>query len=157
MRWSERFYAIRRGEGCPVCLEGRPDTTHDGPRFYAGEVADAYLRRTNIQRGLTIVMWRGRHVSEPTELTAEEAARYWHELLTVGRALEEVLHPIKLNYNLLGNSVPHLHTHVIPRYEDDPRPGWPFPFPEEEPPDMLEETLQADVEALRAAIGSPKT
>src|SRR5579864_851786 len=110
MKWSETFYALRRGEDCPICLEGRPDVTRDGVRFYAGEVSDAYLRRPNIQRGLTVVMWRGRHVAEPTDLTTQEATRYWQELLAIGRALEDVLQPIKLNYNLLGNAVPHLHT-----------------------------------------------
>jgi diadenosine tetraphosphate (Ap4A) HIT family hydrolase len=59
---------------------------------------------------------------------------------------------VKLNYDLLGNSLPHLHTHVIPRYADDPRPGWPFPFPEEEPPRHNEADFRADVEALRALL-----
>jgi hypothetical protein len=27
---------------------------------------------------------------------------------------------MKLNYFTLGNTVPHLHTHVLPRYQDDP-------------------------------------
>jgi len=134
-----------------MCEEGRPDTTSDGIRFFAGEVADAYLRRPNIQRGLTIVVWRGRHVVEPTELDGEEAVRYWRELLFVGRVLEDVLQPIKMNYNVLGNSVPHLHTHIVPRYPDDPRPGWPFPFPEEEPTDVPEDLLFRDVGALRGA------
>jgi len=57
-----------------------------------------------------------------------------------------------MNYNLLGNSGPHLHTHLVPRYADDPRPGWPFPFPEEEPPLRDEESYRADVEALRALL-----
>ncbi|MBV9279782.1 MAG: HIT family protein [Chloroflexi bacterium] len=156
MRWPERFYQIRRGEGCPLCEEGRPDAHRDGVRFYAGEVTDAYLRRSPIQRGLTVVVWRGRHVAEPTELTVDEAAKYWQELLAVGRAIEQALQPVKLNYNLLGNAVPHLHTHVVPRYADDPRPGWPFPFPEEEPPAMPEDVLRADVEALRAALRSAR-
>ena len=97
-------------------------------------------------------MWRGRHVAEPTDLTDEEAAAYWRELLIVGRAIESVMQPVKLNYNLLGNSLPHLHTHVIPRYADDPMPGWPFPFPEVEPDPLPAEELRPDVEALRAAI-----
>jgi diadenosine tetraphosphate (Ap4A) HIT family hydrolase len=71
------------------------------------------------------VIWRGLHVAEPTELAPEEAAAYWRELLRVGRALEERFEPVKLNYELLGNSLPHLHTHVMPRYEDDPKPGIP--------------------------------
>ena len=54
---------------------------------------------------------------------------------------------------MLGNSLPHLHTHVIPRYADDPKPGWPFPFPEDEPGQIDEDELRGDVEALRRALG----
>ncbi|MCU1676123.1 MAG: Histidine triad protein, partial [Frankiales bacterium] len=109
-----------------------------------------------VQRGLTLVVWRGRHVVEPTQLADEEAAIYGREVLAVGRALEDVFAPVKLNYNLLGNSVPHLHTHIIPRYADDPRPGWPFPFPDPEPGPIPEQRLARDVALLRAA-SSPLT
>jgi diadenosine tetraphosphate (Ap4A) HIT family hydrolase len=97
------------------------------------------------------VVWRGRHVVEPVELTDAEAAAYGREVLHVARALIAVLEPVKLNYDVLGNSSPHLHTHLVPRYADDPRPGWPFPFPEQDPPPMPDERLRADVEALRRA------
>jgi diadenosine tetraphosphate (Ap4A) HIT family hydrolase len=152
-----QFYAWKAGQGCPACLEGRPDSTPGGVRFFAGNVSDAYLVRAEIQRGLTIVTWRGRHVAEPTELTDAEAAAYGTEVLRVGRALEAVLQPVKLNYDLLGNSVPHLHTHIVPRYADDPRPGWPFPFPDPDPPAMPEERLLADVDALRRALLTPSS
>jgi diadenosine tetraphosphate (Ap4A) HIT family hydrolase len=92
-------------------------------------------------------------VAEPTELTAEEATAYWLEVVRVGRAIENVLEPVKLNYDLLGNSLPHLHTHLVPRYADDPRPGWPFPFPDEERPPIEEEVFRADLEALRRWLG----
>lgn len=36
--------------------------------------------------------------------------------------------PLKMNYETLGNTVPHLHTHLIPRYVADPNPGGPFPL-----------------------------
>ena len=42
--------------------------------------------------------------------------------------------------------------HVLPRYADDPRPGWPFPFPDEDPPPHLEEELRADAAALRVLL-----
>ena len=153
VEWPPSFYELREGKGCPICAEGRPDENRGGTRIFAGDVSDAYLRRDGIQRGYTFVTWRGRHVAEPTELEPDEAAAYWAELLRVGRALEQHLQPVKLNYNILGNEVPHLHTHVIPRYADDPKPGWPFPFPEGEPPPHDEAEFRADVEALRALLG----
>ena len=143
---------MRAGNGCPMCAEGRPEETADGVRFFAGTVADAYLRRTAIQRGLSIVIWRGRHAAEPTDLAEGDAAAFWREVLSVGRALERAFDPVKLNYNLLGNSVPHLHFHVIPRYADDPRPEWPFPFPEADPPAFPDDVFRRDVERLRALL-----
>jgi diadenosine tetraphosphate (Ap4A) HIT family hydrolase len=136
-----------------MCEQGRPEETQHGARFFAGEVADAYLQKAGIQRGYSVVIWRGRHVAEPTELDADEAADYWSELLRAGRALEQHFEPVKMNYDLLGNSLPHLHTHVMPRYADDPKPGWPFPFPDDDPPPHPEAEFRADLEALRARLG----
>lgn len=136
-----------------MCCEGRPQETPFGARVFAGEVSDAYLQRAEIQRGYTISIWRGRHVAEPTELDDDEAAAYWLEVVRVGRALEQHLQPVKMNYDLLGNSLPHLHTHLIPRYADDPRPGWPFPFPEGEPQQLEEGAFRREVEALRTLLG----
>ena len=143
---------MRRGDGCPICEEGRPDETRSRLRIYAGRTSDAYLTRAAIQRGYTVVFWRGRHIAEPTELTPEEASTYWAEVLQVARAIETHLHPVKINYNVLGNSVPHLHTHIVPRYADDPRPGWPFPFPEVDPPPFDDAIYRADVDALRKLL-----
>lgn len=143
---------MRRGDGCPMCAEGRPDETPGGIRFFEGRVTDAYLRTTAIQRAVSVVIWRRRHVAEPTELDVDDATAYWAELLIAARAIEEVFEPVKLNYDTLGNSVPHLHTHVVPRFADDPKPGWPFPFPDPEPGPWPEATLSKDLSRLRAAI-----
>src|SRR5437763_15588338 len=62
VEWPKEFYELKRGEGCPMCKQGRPDETEHGVRFFAGEVVDAYLQRAKIQRGYTVVVWRGRHV-----------------------------------------------------------------------------------------------
>ena len=152
--WPRSFYELKRGEGCEMCSQGRADELPSGARIFAGKVSDAYLRRANIQRGLTIVIWRGRHIVEPTELSAGEATAYWLEVIGVARALDHHLRPVKMNYNVLGNSLPHLHTHLVPRYAVDPRPGWPFPFPETDPPPIDEELFRADVQALRALFVS---
>lgn len=137
-----------------MCREGRPVETASGVRIFAGERSDAYLQRAGIQRGYTIVIWRGRHVAEPTELSRVESTEYWLEVGRVAEALESHMRPVKMNYNLLGNSLPHLHTHLIPRYAIDPKPGWPFPFPVTDPPPFDEKSLLADVEVLRALLTS---
>ena len=149
VEWPRSFYELREGNGCPMCEQGRPEETPHGARFFAGEVSDAYLQRENVQPGYSVVVWRGRHVAEPTELSADESARYWLEVVEAGRRLEQHFGPVKLNYQLLGNALPHLHTHVMLRYADDPRPGWPFPHPGETQPPIDEETFRSDLEALR--------
>ena len=91
--------------------------------FYEGKYSDAYLQRADVQRGYTLVIWRGRHVNEPTELDEAEAAGYWAEVLAVARALITVYEPLKMNYETLGNSLPHLHTHLRPPLHRGSPPG----------------------------------
>ena len=51
-------------------------------------------------------------------------------MLALGRAVEAVYEPVKVNYLILGNAVPHLHAQVLPRHAFDPAPGQPLPFAE---------------------------
>jgi diadenosine tetraphosphate (Ap4A) HIT family hydrolase len=71
-----------------------------------------------------------RHVREMTDLAAEERARLMQVVFEVEAALRELLAPDKVNLASLGNAVPHLHWHVIPRFRDDrhfPAPVWAAP------------------------------
>jgi len=71
-----------------------------------------------------------RHVREMTDLAADERARLMGVVLEVESALREALAPDKVNLASLGNAVPHLHWHVIPRFRDDrhfPAPVWAAP------------------------------
>jgi diadenosine tetraphosphate (Ap4A) HIT family hydrolase len=118
-----------RGAGCAMCAQGRPDENEFGIRVYRSDTSDAYLQKADVgQRGYSIVIWRGRHVAEPTELSNTEAGMYWGDVLRVARAIELHYTPAKLNLMMLGNSLPHLHTHVVPRYVDDRDPGHPPRF-----------------------------
>ena len=132
-----------------MCEEDGPEDTGFGLRFVQGRVSNAYLQRADVQPGYTVVVWKGRHVAEPTELTEEEASAYWLDVLDAGRLLERHFRPVKMNYDTLGNALPHLHTHLVPRFADDPRPGEPFPFPEQPWPRQDEDAFRATVEALR--------
>jgi diadenosine tetraphosphate (Ap4A) HIT family hydrolase len=71
-----------------------------------------------------------RHVKEMTDLPPDERAQVLRAVFAVEAALREVLRPDKVNLASLGNQVPHLHWHVIPRFADDrhfPDPVWAAP------------------------------
>ena len=153
--WPEDWEERMSGKDCPICAEGRPDVAHDDSRLiYRSPIVDAYLRRASHARGYSIVVWRGGHVAEPTQLSDADATSYWLDLLRVGRALETLYRPAKLNYETWGNAVPHLHTHVIPRYVDDPAPGRPPHFLDAEVPHPVRPTeeYERDVAALRELL-----
>jgi diadenosine tetraphosphate (Ap4A) HIT family hydrolase len=96
--------------------------------FYSGRTSEALLERHAIARGHTAVVFRGRHVANFGDLTPEEVAQYWLDVQHVGRAISRAFAPCHLNFMLLGNIVPHLHVHVVPRYLDDSAPGMPLPW-----------------------------
>ena len=74
--------------------------------------------------GYCRVIWNT-HVAEMSDLTATEQAQCMTVVVAVERVLRTALRPLKINIASLGNQVPHLHWHVIPRFADDPH----FPEP----------------------------
>jgi diadenosine tetraphosphate (Ap4A) HIT family hydrolase len=125
--WPADWERRREGDACVMCAQGRPDVDENGNRrFFAGEVADGYLQRSGPVPGYAIVAWRGRHVPDVSEMAEADLFAYWAEVVQVARALTHVFEPCHLNYQLLGNAVPHVHTHIVPRYVDDPCPNMPL-------------------------------
>jgi diadenosine tetraphosphate (Ap4A) HIT family hydrolase len=82
------------------------------------------------------VVWRA-HVAEWTDLSLAEQAAMMGAVGAVERTLREALAPTKVNLASLGNVVPHLHWHVVARFEWDsrfPGPVWSEPRRVVEPP-----------------------
>jgi len=103
-----------------------------------------------------VVVWKGRHVAEPWELSGEEAAGFWSEVAQVARAVEEEYRPVKMNWLSLGNGVPHLHVHLVPRPLDDARAGGPLEgdaFDATATAELPQAQLAAEAAALRARLG----
>jgi diadenosine tetraphosphate (Ap4A) HIT family hydrolase len=153
-RWPENYAELRRGEGCPMCGAGADETPH-GVRVFEGRWADGYLGRYRVRPGYAYVVWKGRHVAEPTELSAEEAAGFWSEVAIVAGALDQCYRPVKMNWFSLGNGVPHLHVHLVPRPLDDARAGGPVEaeaFDVAATPAMAPAQLEVEAAALRAHL-----
>jgi diadenosine tetraphosphate (Ap4A) HIT family hydrolase len=86
----------------------------------------ALLGSWQFYHGYCILVAR-RHARELSALEDADRRAYLDEMCLLARAIETDFRPLKLNYELLGNQVPHLHWHLFPRYEDDPgrlRPVW---------------------------------
>ena len=72
------------------------------------------------------VVWRA-HVAEWSDLSLTKQATLMGAVGAVERVLRDALAPTKINLASLGNVVPHLHWHVIARFDWDshfPAPVW---------------------------------
>lgn len=70
------------------------------------------------------------HVAEWSDVSDADQADVMRVVNTVERVLRELLHPTKINLAALGNVVPHVHWHVIARFDWDshfPAPIWAQP------------------------------
>ncbi len=143
------------GRGCPLCAALGQGDNDFSVAVITGEFAEVYLERRTRLPGYCVVVWRSGHVAEPADLDDRQACGYWREVLAVGRAVRAHFDPVKMNYLTLGNTVPHLHTHVVPRYRDDPAPGGPIAWEQIFSPDPVPEAgLHRQAATLRHLLDS---
>ena len=151
--WRPNWAAQLAGDGCPLCALRGTEDSEWGIRVLEGEFIDGYLWRPGSIRGYSVALWKHEHVAEPTQLSDTAAAGYWLEVVQLGRALEQVYRPAKMNYETLGNNIPHLHTHVIPRPTLDPAPNGPLPWIYLDQDRQDDAQLHADAKSVRRALG----
>lgn len=152
-RWPDDWAAMVAGVDCPMCRAIGQGDNHFGLVVVEGRFAEVHLQRRTRLPGYCVVIWNHEHVAEPSDLAPDRAAGYWQEVMEVGRVVRAVFTPVKLNYFTLGNTVPHLHTHVLPRYQNDPAPGRPIHWgsiTSEEP--VPEDLLRSQAATLRQLI-----
>ena len=117
-------------------------------------MSDNRLAGADFVRAFACLMVVGHHIAQ--RLSPQTVTHNWADVLAVSRAIETEFQPVKMNLLTLGNSVPHLHTHVVPRYGDDPAPGGPIAWADmfnEEPDDPRVEAERAA--RLRARLTPP--
>jgi diadenosine tetraphosphate (Ap4A) HIT family hydrolase len=115
----EKWVKMTDLQYCPVC--------QDAPK--SPEMVSLGLAHTwkNIQpvdclKGACSVLAK-KHAVELYDLNDAELLALMKEVQLCARALKNVTGAVKINYELYGNTVPHLHIHLYPRHVDDPFPG----------------------------------
>lgn len=107
--------------------------------------------------GFCRVVWNA-HVKEMSDLSVTEQQQFMAAVFALEAVLRESLKPDKMNLASLGNLTPHLHWHVIPRYQTDgafPKPIWAVATPTS-PKNFSGNTANADwVSAVKRRFAAP--
>ena len=96
---------------CKACAGEWPRPDH--------QIADlglttAYLHDDQFFPGWTVLVLK-RHATELFDLTQDERSQLMEDVSAAALALDMAFDPVKVNYELLGNHLSHIHWHVIPR------------------------------------------
>ena len=141
-RWS----ALTLGESCPICAQGQPDdvvTELEASWVTAAERAP--------MRGYACLVFH-RHAVELHDLSVDEAAAYMRDIQKLSAAVAAITGAVKMNYEVHGNTLPHLHMHFFPRYRGDPFEGGPIDPKQIHTPVYSGEEYNLFVERLRNAL-----
>ena len=117
---ADRWSALCSGVACPICRGGKP-------RDIVAELESAWITMTETApvRGYVCLVSKI-HAVELHDLTDDAATAFMRDARCVSAALAASTGPVKLNYEIHGNSVPHLHMHFFPRYRGDQFEGQPI-------------------------------
>lgn len=118
--WPDRL----AGRDCPLCGP-QPEANDYKLTIAPLRISTLYLCRDQRFRGYCYLIFNPYHATSLAGLPDDEHHAFMADLRQAGRALQTALQPDHMNYECLGNSEPHLHWHLIPRYVDDPRWGRP--------------------------------
>ncbi len=113
---------------CELCISANVDITPPafGGLVWHNEKLRVVLVDDVAHPGFCRVIWN-EHAKEMTDLTPTDRVYLMDIVWEVEAAMRAVLRPEKINLASLGNVVPHLHWHVIPRFTNDahfPSPIW---------------------------------
>lgn len=97
---------------CGLCSSRQEESVFSNEKWRVIQVDDKDYP------GFCRVIWNG-HIREMTDLSEADRLELMNVVWTVEKVVREVMQADKINLASLGNMVPHLHWHVIPRFEND--------------------------------------
>jgi diadenosine tetraphosphate (Ap4A) HIT family hydrolase len=136
-------------EGCPMCRRWDDDAAL---RVAELEHSFVVLNRDQYFPGYTLLFTK-QHATELFHLDRAVRVGLMDEVSRVAEVLFAQFLPDKINYELLGNMVPHIHWHLVPRHATEPL--WPRPIWSEPHDELLlsPAAYRERVEIIRRALG----
>ena len=137
-------------EGCRACTGAWPSSRQ---RIADFTTSVAYLHDDQFFPGWSFLVLK-RHATELWQLAPSERTSLMEEVTRVAQALAAAFDAVKMNYELLGNQIAHIHWHLIPRRADDPAPRGPVWTVEHEPRRPTAAELAERIARIRAHLGT---
>jgi diadenosine tetraphosphate (Ap4A) HIT family hydrolase len=137
-------------EPCPACNNQWPANSQ---RVLDCGTSVAYLHDDQFFPGWTFLVLK-RHATELWQLDQAERAQLTEEVTRVARAVATAFGAVKMNYELLGNQIAHIHWHLIPRPADDPAPRQAVWMVDHEPRRLAPADFAARIALLRSHLGA---
>lgn len=116
-------------EGCELCVLASGLVVPGAQIIVQHEKFVVILAEDANYPGFARVVWRA-HVREMSDLADADRLLLNEAVWRLELAVRDVMQPLKVNVASLGNVVPHLHWHVIARFDWDshfPAPVWAAP------------------------------
>ncbi len=109
-----------KSESCLICDRLTLWRKGENPYFiHEFEHSIFVIGDHQFHRGYSLILLK-QHVREIHELPASIQTALFQEVMLAGQAIVATFQPWKMNYACYGNSEPHVHWHLFPRYESDP-------------------------------------
>ena len=104
-------------EDCSYCAEGALLDAF-GIKICELPMSKVILFKEQSHPGRMIVACK-KHVDDITELTQEERAQYIEDINRVAVCIHKVFQPDKINFGAYGDTMHHLHYHLVPKYKGE--------------------------------------
>ncbi len=103
-------------KNCSYCSEG---ALLDAFGIKIGELpmSKVILFKEQSHKGRIIVACK-KHVDDITQLTKEERIQFMEDVNHTAEIMHELFHPDKINFGAYGDTMHHLHFHLVPKYKD---------------------------------------
>jgi diadenosine tetraphosphate (Ap4A) HIT family hydrolase len=120
--WNDpaAWRALKDGSACPICRRGEP-------RDLLLELETSWLSLPGQAPMVGYACLVSKiHAVELHDLTELQAEAFMRDARRASKAIAAATGAVKLNYEVHGNTIPHLHLHLFPRYPGDPFEGGPI-------------------------------
>lgn len=133
---------------CKIC-----DGIWPLPDHFIGalNLTTVYLFEDQYFAGWTVLVLND-HLTELFDLSQDTRCALIEEVSQVAHTLSTVFEANKINYELLGNQVPHIHWHLIPRLANDPSPLQPVWCVQHDPVRLADSELTERIQRIRRSL-----